>query len=351
MKLKINGPKTMTLFLTFLVFFIIMATMLIMGISVFILLKIGLLSEIYQPTIYAPIMVMMVLSVAIGTTLTHITSRGPLRPFRRLIDATEQMAKGNFSVRIKFSYPQEMKLLAESFNKMAEELGNTELLRSDFVNNFSHEFKTPIVSLRGFAKILKNPDLTQEERDEYLDIIISEADRLSSLATNVLNLSKVEKLKIVTENQRFDLSEQIRRAILVLEEKWMKKNIDMKVEIDEVTFNGNEDLLNQLWINLVDNAIKFSPLNKEIQILLKQEEDSVIFEIRNFGPTLREETKKHMFDKFYQGDTSHTADGNGIGLAIVKKIVSLYHGTIAVENKEDSTVSFTVVLPNFDSFN
>ncbi|WP_324826015.1 HAMP domain-containing sensor histidine kinase [Sinanaerobacter sp. ZZT-01] len=343
--MKINGPKTLTLFLTLLVFFIMLATMIIMLISVFVLLKLGWLSEVYQPTIYTPIIVIMVLSIAIGTTLANVISSFPLKPLRRLIAATEQMAKGNFDVRIRLNYPQELKHLSESFNKMAEELGNTELLRSDFVNNFSHEFKTPIVSLRGFAKILKNPDLSPEERNEYLDIIISEADRLSSLSTNILNLSKIEKLKIAPENQKFDLSEQIRKAILVLENKWSSKNLNMKVNLEEVTFNGNDDLLNQIWINLVDNAIKFSPPAKEVSISLQENKDSIIFEIDNFGPKLKEETKKHLFDKFYQGDTSHTSDGNGIGLAIVKKIVSLYCGSVSVQNKEGSVISFTVALP------
>jgi len=343
--MKINGPKTLTLFLTLLVFFIMLATMIIMGISGLVLLKLGWLSEAYQPNIYTPIIVIMVLSIAIGTTLTNMLSSFPLKPLRRLIDATEQMAKGNFDVRIRLNYPQELKHLSESFNKMAEELGNTELLRSDFVNNFSHEFKTPIVSVRGFAKILENPDLSSEERNEYLDIIISETDRLSSLATNVLNLSKIEKLKIAPENQKFDLSEQIRKAILVLESKWSSKHLSMKVDLEEVTFNGNDDLLNQLWINLVDNAIKFSPPAKEVSISLQENKDSIIFEIDNFGPKLKEETKKHLFDKFYQGDTSHTSDGNGIGLAIVKKIVSLYCGSISVQNKEGSVISFTVTLP------
>lgn len=345
MNMKINGPKTLTLFLTLLVFFIMLATMIIMLISVFVLLKLGWLSEVYQPTIYTPIIVIMVLSIAIGTTLANVISSFPLKPLRRLIAATEQMAKGNFDVRIRLNYPQELKHLSESFNKMAEELGNTELLRSDFVNNFSHEFKTPIVSLRGFAKILKNPDLSPEERNEYLDIIISEADRLSSLSTNILNLSKIEKLKIAPENQKFDLSEQIRKAILVLENKWSSKNLNMKVDLEEVTFNGNDDLLNQIWINLVDNAIKFSPPAKEVSISLQENKDSIIFEIDNFGPKLKEETKKHLFDKFYQGDTSHTSDGNGIGLAIVKKIVSLYCGSVSVQNKEGSVISFTVALP------
>jgi len=345
LNIREKGPKTLTLVLTLLVFLIMSSTMIIMGVVIFILLNLGWLPEKDTPAFLQLIIFTMILSIAIGTTLARLFSKAPLKPFRQLIDATEQMAKGNFDIRINLKYPQEMVNLSNSFNKMAEELGGIELLRSDFVNNFSHEFKTPIVSIRGFAKVLKNSNLSSRERDEYLDIIISETERLSSLATNVLTLTNVENLKIVTKNQLFDLSEQIRRSILVLESKWSEKKLTMQIDLDEVMFNGNEDLLNHIWLNLIDNAIKFSPQHAEIIIELQKVNHNIIFKVADNGYGLTEESKKRIFDKFYQGDTSRAIEGNGIGLAIVHKIVSLYNGSIKVESELEIGTVFTVVLP------
>ena len=163
-----------------------------------------------------------------------------------------------------------MEELSESFNKMTQELSSIQTFRSDFINNFSHEFKTPIVSIRGFAKLLKEGDLTEEERQEYLDIIISESERLADLSTNVLNLSKYESIEIVSDVKPFRIDEQIRRTLVLLESKWEKKDLDMNVELEEIVYNGNAELLQLIWINLLDNAIKFTKNNGNIQIRLSK---------------------------------------------------------------------------------
>ena len=248
------------------------------------------------------------LSAVVGAGLTLLLSRIPLKPIRDLIEAINQLADGNFKVRIHLDLNREFERLSESFNRMAQELENTELLRSDFINNFSHEFKTPIVSLRGFAKILKNDRLTKEERDEYLDIIISESNRLSQLSTNVLNLSKIEKMSILSDMESFDLSEEVRQSVLLLESKWQKKDLELFIDMDELEYRGNKALLNQVWINLIDNAIKFSPQNGKIKLKLHRKKDQVVFQILDNGCGMDEETKNHIFDRFYQGDSSHTAE-------------------------------------------
>lgn len=211
---------------------------------------------------------------------------------------------------------------------MAQELENTELLRSDFINNFSHEFKTPIVSLRGFAKLLKNHDLTNKERDEYLDIIIHESWRLSQLASNVLNLSKIENLSILNDMGEFNLSEEIRLSVLLLEGKWQKKGLE-----------------NQVWINLMDNAIKFSHENGKIEMKLAKQKDCVKFILQDHGCGMSPEVKDHIFDRFYQGDVSHTTAGNGLGLTVVKKIVELHQGQLTVNTEEGTGTVFLVTLP------
>ena len=336
---------TMTLILTAGIFLIMLTVMTLQGFLMYLYWRIFYQADITIPQFWRPIPLLAVLSAVVGAGLTLLLSRIPLKPIRDLIEAINQLADGNFKVRIHLNLNREFERLSESFNRMAQELENTELLRSDFINNFSHEFKTPIVSLRGFAKILKNDRLTKEERDEYLDIIISESNRLSQLSTNVLNLSKIEKMSILSDMESFDLSEEVRQSVLLLESKWQKKNLELFIDMDELEYHGNKALLNQVWINLIDNAIKFSPQNGKIKLKLHRKKDQVVFQILDNGCGMDEETKNHIFDRFYQGDSSHTAEGNGIGLTVVEKIVHLHKGQIRVISEAGIGTTFTVNLP------
>lgn len=336
---------TMTLILTAGIFLIMLTVMTLQGFLMYLYWKILYQADIPIPQFWRPIPLLAVLSAVVGAGLTLLLSRIPLKPIRDLIEAINQLADGNFKVRIHLDLNREFERLSESFNRMAQELENTELLRSDFINNFSHEFKTPIVSLRGFAKILKNDRLTKEERDEYLDIIISESNRLSQLSTNVLNLSKIEKMSILSDMESFDLSEEVRQSVLLLESKWQKKDLELFIDMDELEYRGNKALLNQVWINLIDNAIKFSPQNGKIKLKLHRKKDQVVFQILDNGCGIDEETKNHIFDRFYQGDSSHTAEGNGIGLTVVEKIVHLHKGQIRVVSEAGIGTTFTVNLP------
>jgi len=291
------------------------------------------------------VILLLIISVFVGTIVSFMMSRFPLKPVRRVIDATNRLAAGDFSTRLDLPGPSAFSELANSFNRMAEELGGIEMLRSDFVDNFSHEFKTPIVSIKGFAEELKHDDLSPEQRSEYLDIIISESSRLATLATNVLNFSRVEKQTILANRAKFDLTEQIRRCVLLFETKWDQRRLNLTVELDEISLFGDEELLSQVWLNLIDNAVKFTPEGGCVEIRLEKRWNKALFRIRDDGYGISEEALKHVFDKFYQGDASHSAQGNGLGLSIAKRIVALHGGSIACQSQESVGTEFTVELP------
>lgn len=338
-------PHGLTLILAGIVFLVITATMLISSLIFVTLYHMELLPLMPQPSYLRMIVAIAILSTIIATVLTLVLGHIPLRPIRELINATTELSKGNFDIRIDLNSPNELRELSDSFNKMAEELGSIELLRTDFINNFSHEFKTPIVSLKGFAKLLKDDNLSIEERNEYLDIIISESQRLSTLATNVLNLSKIENQRIITETKSFDLTESIRHSILLLETNWMKKDLQLDINLEEITYYANEELLNQVWLNLLDNAIKFTPEKGRIEINLVAFNDFITLKIKDSGCGMTSEVKKHIFDKFYQGDISHTIQGNGLGLTMVEKIIKLHKGYIEVKSQVNKGSIFIVSLP------
>ena len=238
----------------------------------------------------------------------------------------------------------ELQELNTSFNNMANELEQSQMLRSDFINNFSHEFKTPITSIRGFAKMIREHNLSREETDEYLDIIIAESDRLVDLSANVLNLSKVENQTILTNTAEFNLSEQLRRVIVLLENRWEEKNLFINLNCSEVYINGNEEMLKQVWINLIDNAIKFADKDSEINITILQGAKFVSVTVSDRGEVIAPEVLGRIFDKFYQGDTSHGVKGNGLGLAVAAKIVDLHKGSISVIRSDEEQTAFEVRL-------
>lgn len=287
---------------------------------------------------------LFIICVLIGTSLTAFLSKKALNPIRKVIDSTHKVAAGDFSVKVDLKGIGELEELSESFNKMTQELASIETLRSDFINNFSHEFKTPIMSIRGFAKLLQENNLTEEERQEYLAIIVTESERLATLSSNVLTLAKYENLEIVVDQAPFRLDEQIRRTIILMEPKWSVKDLDVHIDLEEVIFVGNEEFTQQIWINLLDNAIKFSQLGSSINISLAKAGNEIRFMIQDEGVGMDEATKARIFDKFFQGDTSHARTGNGLGLSLVKRIVDLCDGEIMVQSELGSGSIFTVLF-------
>ena len=283
----------------------------------------------------------------IGTGAAAILTKWLLIPLKEMIDATERIAKGDFKVHIHESFDKDSDfgILQRSFNHMAGELDGIEMFRNDFINNFSHEFKTPIVSIQGFAHQLRAGGLTPEEEREYIRIIAEESDRLAKMATDILLLSKLENQAIVTEKTEFYLDEQIRTCILLLEKEWSTKDVELNIDLDEVRYHFNETMLSHVWVNLLSNAIKFTPPRGTITCTLRVSDTDVVFTLSDTGCGMDEITQKHIFEKFYQGDTSHASDGNGIGLTVVGRILVLCDGSIRVESRLGLGSTFTVTLP------
>ena len=296
----------------------------------------GALTMIYAVCIFIALsIVIMIRMVFIG-------------PIRKIMAAMGRLAKGDFSVRIDMSNeayrPREIREFAESFNKAAEELSGTEILRKDFINNFSHEFKTPIVSISGFADLLLDVDLPPEDQKEYLTIIRDESKRLAELSTNILTLNRIESQAILRDTENIRLGEQIRQSVLLTEQKWRDKNLDFEADIEDVEYLGNEALLKEVWLNILDNAAKFSPEGEVVSVTLHKKGGEIIAAVTDHGPGMDEKTKAHIFEQFYQGDTSHRSQGNGLGLAMVRKIVELHGGKVSVDSSPGNGSSFTVVL-------
>lgn len=291
---------------------------------------------------------LLCVSAVIGTFLSVLFGKLHLRPIKMLSDATKEVKKGNFKVQVEtdgMPTETEMGRLIESFNEMVRELDGIELFRNDFINNFSHEFKTPIVSIRGFARELQLGDLDAAQRQEYARIIAEEADRLARLSINVLELSKLENQLIVTDRTEFYLDEQLRQSILLQEAAWTKKSLEMIPELDEVVFFGNEELLSHIWTNLIGNAIKFTPDGGSIRVRLTATDDEVTVQVSDTGIGMSEEIKTRIFEKFYQGDASHHRSGYGIGLTMAARAVALCGGRITVRSQEGKGSTFTVTLP------
>lgn len=294
------------------------------------------------------IFVVLLSSVLLGTFLSALLSNRFLRPLRQLRIATQEIAKGNFSVRLEESgegLDGEVSELTHSFNQMAKELDGIEMFRNDFINNFSHEFKTPIVSVCGFAKQLQAGGLTPEQQKEYLTIIVEESDRLSKMATNILLLTKLENQQIVTGKTEFFLDEQIRECILLLERDWERKELLLDVELDEAKYFFDQEMLSRVWINLLGNAIKFTPTGGSVTVRLRTTPEQILISVTDTGCGMSDETRSHIFDKFYQGDRSHAMEGNGIGLTLVARILALCDGKIEVDSKPGEGSTFRVTLP------
>ena len=275
------------------------------------------------------------------------------RPTNRIVSAGEKITGGDFSVRIEpfgdnYAY-ESFNSIIDCFNKMAQELSSVETLRTDFIANVSHELKTPLAVMQNYGTMLQSPDLTDEKRIEYAKGITDNSRRLASLITNILKLNKLENQQIFPVSERFDLSEQLCESLLQFEEIWEQKSIDIETEIDDgVYINSDSELLSLVWTNLLSNAFKFTECGGAVSVKLIADNDFATVKISDTGCGISPETGAHIFEKFYQGDTSHAMQGNGLGLALVKRVVDIMNGEIAVESKVGKGSTFTVRLRRGD---
>ena len=296
----------------------------------------------------SPFTTMMVISLLVGIFVTGFMSRYFFDPIKKLREAMEQIADGDFSVRLETKSSsissKEVQEVYSGFNLMAHELSSTEMLQSDFVSNVSHEIKTPINAIEGYATLLQGYAGADATEREYIEKILLNTERLSSLIGNILLLSKIENQSIETKQATFSLDEQIRQSIVALEASWSDKNIEFDADMERIEYYGSEGLMHHVWDNLIGNAIKFSPQNGKITVSLKRDGKKIIFTVDDCGEGISDNAKKHIFDKFYQGDSSHKQEGNGLGLALVKRILMITGGEISAENLIGGGCRFTVIL-------
>lgn len=288
---------------------------------------------------------LIVISIIAGVVVTVFVTRWIFEPLKQLRVAMEKVADGDFTVRItNKSTLKEIQEVYSGFNLMTHELASTEMIQNDFVSNVSHELKTPIAAIEGYSMLLQDCENLNEEQNEYVNKILFNTNRLSSLFGNMLLLSKLENQSIETNQKLYRLDEQIRESIVALEPAWVKKDIEFDVDLETVKYLGNENLLRHVWDNLIGNAIKFSPQGGLVHIRLVKKDKKIIFTVKDNGPGITDEEKKHIFDKFYQADSSHKQEGHGLGLPLAKRIVMITGGKIEVDNAKNGGCIFTVTL-------
>lgn len=287
----------------------------------------------------------LLLTLVIGTALMLIAVAMIVKPIKAISEATKKVADGHFDLRLNVKGNDELATLSRNFNTMIKALSKNDYIHRDFVSNVSHEFKTPIASIKGFGKLLKDSNITEEQRLEYVDIIVFESDRLWKLSSNVLKLSELENGILGLKKDRFSLDEGIRRVVLLLQEKWETKCIGLEIQLDEVYYWGDQELMTQVIINLFTNAINHTSEKGTIAIDLKATAIEIILEIKDSGEGIPKEDQEKIFDRFYKGDQSRNTTGTGLGLTISQRIVNLHGGSITVESSVGEGSSFCVKLP------
>lgn len=294
---------------------------------------------------WTPFVIFIVAGFIAATVLTLWVSSRLLEPMEHLSEALDLIASGNFTIRL----PEDPSLSQvyrtnRNFNKMAKELSSIQMLQSDFIQNVSHEIKTPLAAIEGYAALLQEACLP-EELNTYASRITESTRQLAALTGNVLKLSRLEKQEIITEKEYFSLDEQLREALLSLEPLWSKKELEIDIDIPSVNYFGNTGLLCQVWTNLFSNAIKFTPTGGSIHVVMEENSGGITVKIHDTGIGMTEDIQKHIFEKFFQGEKSHCLEGNGLGLPLVKKIVDLCEGTVEVTSKPGHGSTFSVWLP------
>ena len=270
------------------------------------------------------------------------------RPVKQITEAAEKIMQGDFSARVPAIHgagTEGFNEIGKAINAMAAELSGTETLRTDFIANVSHELKTPLAVMGNYATMLQRPGITEEEKNEYAKAISEAAKKLAQLITNILKLNKLENQQIFPQPQEFDLGEQLCQCLLGFEDAWEAKNLEIETDIEEdVRIKSDPELLSLVWNNLISNAVKFTPEGGTIGLSLKTAGNAVVVQVRDTGCGMKPETGMHIFEKFYQGDTSHATQGNGLGLALVKRVMDILNGEIGVQSIYGEGSTFTIKL-------
>ena len=334
-----------TFLFSILVFFILTITMAIVGFIAMILINLGILDS---QNLTFVLIIFGFVSILIGTFLSKSIGKRPIGTIIEINEATKEVAKGNFNIELNETIrASELREMAHNFNAMIKELASTEMFRKDFIENVSHEFKTPLSAIEGYVTLLQKKGLSEEKRMEYTERILFNTKRLSTLTGNILLLSRLENQEFMIEKETYLLDEQLRETVLMFESQWSAKNLEFDIDLDSINFYGNKELLAQVWQNLLSNAIKFVSENGRIRVLLRQRKTDTEISIVDNGIGMSKEVAERVYEKFYQGDTSRASHGNGLGLALAKRIVDLHNGSISVSSKECKGTAFTVILPIF----
>lgn len=300
--------------------------------------------ELQSLNLFSFMLIVILFSIICGTIIAYFASKKIAKNQVAINKVISEVVSGNFDVELPKSRGSSQ-ILVDDINKMIKELKNVKILKSDFISNFSHEFKTPIVSIKGFSEILLNEDLPVEKQKEFLQIIYDESERLSKLSKNLLLLSNLESSAIVPEKTTYFLNEQISACIKLLGQNLKQKNINTNLNLEKIKINANMDMFSQVWINLISNAIKYSKQNGIIEINLTKKNNKILISIKDNGIGIKQENIEHIFDKFYQVDNSRSENGNGLGLSIAKQIINLHDGTIQVNSTPDKFTEFIITLP------
>lgn len=339
---RIKDKLTISQIFALIMAVIITASMVLTFLIIYILLRV---TESPLTGVITSSMFIAIVSIVVGTLLSSYVSKKMLRPILNINDAAKKVAKGDFTVRLEeASIANEIREIAENFNLMLRELSNTETLRNDFVSNVSHEFKTPLSVIEGYAMLLQDETLTKEEERKYVSTILENTGRLTELTQSILSLSQIENQEIILQKERFQLDEQIRRVLLDFETIWENKNLTIDLNMDETYIYGSQSLLARVWSNLIDNAIKFSDQNGMLSIECSEDGDNIVVIVKDTGIGMDEVVMKHAFDKFYQGERSHHVKGSGLGLALVHRIVTLCGGTVSMQSEKGKGTSVIVML-------
>jgi len=292
------------------------------------------------------ILIFFIISVVMGLLVFYRFNHIFLKPMNELSIALGEVEKGNYEVAVSTDVKiRELYRVMTGFNRMTKEISSVELLKKDFISYFSHEFKTPITSIRGFSRQIKERELDPEKQKEYIDIIYRESNRLINMSANVLTLTKLEHQEILTDQKKFSLDEQLRRTVLILEKQWTEKNLELDLEIDEVFITSNEEIIKQIWVNVIGNAINYSKPDGKLKITCKKDGKFAKIRIRDYGAGMPDRVRERIFEKFYQGDASHSTSGNGLGMSIVKRIIDLCNGKIVIKSQLKKGTIVIIYLP------